>query len=221
MCGRFALTHSPAAIEEYFFTANTVPFAASYNIAPSQLIPVIAQHDRARRMMQLRWGLIPFWAKDASIGNRLINARVETIAEKPAFRQAFQLRRCIVPASGFYEWQDETRQPYYFHAANEDAPLAIAGIWDIWQASDHYIRSVALLTTAASAPVSTVHSRMPLLLRQADFERWLSPGVDEDLLKSLLRGDSGDALIARPVSRSVNNPAYNAPDCLQEVRDEA
>lgn len=219
MCGRFALHHSPSQIMQYFGIAGGLAFQARYNIAPSQLIPAIYRPNTDLEMMQLRWGLIPFWAKDASIGNRLINARVETIEEKPAFRQSFRTRRCIVPASGFYEWQDGTRNPYYFQAKNAEEPLAIAGIWDTWQASDHSIRSVALLTTTAGETVRPVHSRMPLLLRQKDLQAWLSQDTDAAQLTFLLSGAAGSALVARPVSRAVNNPTHDSPDCLQEVRD--
>jgi len=218
MCGRFGLKASAAELQRAF-DLEPLPeaIAPRYNIAPSQ--PVLAvRHDGARRHAELyRWGLIPSWAKDPSIGSRMINARAETIAGKPAFRSAFRSRRCLVPASGFYEWKREgTGKVPHWIAAVDEGLLAIAGIWESWRAPEGELRSLALVTTAPNPLMAPIHDRMPVLLFGTERERWLSSD-DPVELQGLLRACPDARLRAHPVSTLVNSPANDSAECIEPV----
>lgn len=211
MCGRYTLSTPPELLAEHF-ALDAVPTGldARYNIAPSQEVPVIVRVEgRGRHLERMRWGLVPGWAQDPSIGHRLINARAETAATKPAFRSAFRKRRCLIPADGFYEWQriDRTKQPYWIARA-DGAPLAFAGLWEHWEAADGHtvIDSCTILTCAALPPVSQLHSRMPVILPPTAYTAWLDPARGPDALQALLQPTGTDALQVRRVSREVNNP---------------
>jgi putative SOS response-associated peptidase YedK len=220
MCGRFTLRASASVIAEQFALFERPPFAARYNIAPTQTVPVIRLRPGGeyREMAWLRWGLIPTWAKEAGIGNRLINARGETAAVKPAFREAFQRRRCLVVADGFYEWRraGRTKQPYFFRLC-DDRPFAFAGLWEAWEGPDHAaIESCTLLTTVANELVRTIHDRMPVILPPESHSLWLNPAIDDPArLAPLLMPYAAGAMAATPVGAFVNDPTHEGPRCIE------
>lgn len=192
-----------------------------YNIAPTQ--PVLAvrvsAQTRQREFTLFRWGLIPSWAKDPKMSTRMINARAETAAEKPAFRAAFRRRRCLIPATGFYEWQKrkEGKQPYFI-TMQDGRPFAMAGLWEYWLAADgSEIDSCAILTTQPNELVRPLHNRMPAIIHKADFDAWLDPSAPLELLRHLLRPFPANHMRAYPVSRLVNNPANDAPQCIEPI----
>ncbi len=221
MCGRFTLAADPDTLAT-LFELDTVPeLRPRYNIAPTQPVAaVLLDAERQRRQFTfLTWGLIPSWAKDIKIGARMINARSETVAEKPAYRSAFKYRRCLIPASGFYEWQRRRggKQPYYI-ALHDHQPFAIAGLWERWQSPDgSVIESCTLLTTTPNELIRPLHNRMPVILPPVVFQEWLSPRTPATRLQPLLRPYPADAMIAYPVSTRVNSPAYDAPDCIEPL----
>lgn len=220
MCGRFAL-FSPEEILAAMFGLEGAGFPPpSYNIAPSRAVAAvrIAPEGRARReLVQLRWGLVPSWAKDPAIGNRMINARAETAPEKPAFRSAFRRRRCLVPADGFYEWRKAgaRKQPYFVRMA-DGRPFAFAGLWERWEGPSGEVASCTLLTTGPNDLLAPIHDRMPVILSPADFGPWLDPEIQASAtLLPLLRPFPPDAMVAFPVRTLVNNPAADDPRCIE------
>jgi putative SOS response-associated peptidase YedK len=189
-----------------------------YNIAPTQSIAVVRQfEDGLRSCDLLRWGLIPSWAKDPAIGNRTINARAETVAEKPAFRAAFRRRRCLVLADGFFEWRKEgKKQPYYIRMRDE-GPFAFAGLWERWApgAEDSALETCNLITTDANELMRDMHDRMPVILPREDYGTWLDPAIqDTQQLLALLQPYKSEAMIANPVSTRVNNPKHDDAECI-------
>jgi putative SOS response-associated peptidase YedK len=219
------LTRSAAEIAEAFELETTLELAARYNIAPSQPIAAVRVQQAERELTMLHWGLIPSWAREKAIGNRMINARSETAAEKPAFRAAMRQRRCIVPADGFYEWQGAggksgtPKVPHLFRRQG-GAPLAIAGLYEEWtdHGSGEVVESCSLLTTEANATVRPVHHRMPVLLERHDFSLWLDPEVtDTDRVQGLLVPCAPDRLEAIVVSTHVNDPRNEDPVCIEPV----
>lgn len=222
MCGRYTLTAEPALLAEHFHLA-AVPadLSAHYNIAPSQDVPIVRRVEGlGRRLDRVRWGLVPGWAKDLSAGNRMINARAETLAERPAFRAAFRHRRCLVAADGFYEWKrlDGSKQPYWI-GLQDRRPLAFAGLWEHWDAPDGSgtVESCTIITTGADHVVRPLHERMPVILAPDDYDRWLDPDAGPPDLQRLLVPFESDDLVAYPVSRAVNNPRNDNPDLLLPV----
>ncbi len=222
MCGRFTLTDPDADLAVQFNLPEIPDLKPRYNIAPSQPVAAvrIAAAGMVREMVMLRWGLIPFWAKDPGIGARMINARSETVAEKPAFRHAFQRRRCLVVADGFYEWQKQngTKQPFYIRL-REARPFAFAGLWERWESPEaEVIESCTLLTTQPNDLLREVHNRMPVILRPEHYELWLDTKVQEaSLLQPLLRPYSPAEMDAYPVSRWVNSPDNDDPRCIEPL----
>ncbi|MDP8952934.1 MAG: SOS response-associated peptidase [Actinomycetota bacterium] len=189
----------------------------SYNVAPTQEVAAVLVEGGERRLEMLRWGLIPSWADEPQIGSRMINARSETVSEKPSFRGAFRKRRCLIPADGFYEWQrtDNGKQPYHIHA-RDGSPFAFAGLWESWSGDEGEIRSCTILTTEANEVVGEVHHRMPVIVAPEDYETWLDPDLhDADWLAPLLTPYPSEALEAYPVSRFVNNPSNNDERCVE------
>lgn len=178
MCGRFALDENPLRFAEHFNLTGDVLLSPAWNIAPSFKINTItAPQDGARQLRTMRWGLIPAWAKDAAIGNRLSNARGETVADKPSFRSAFKYRRCLIPASGFYEWKSHQgrKQPWYMSLKSGE-PMALAGLWESWQAPDgETLQTCCIITTSANSLMQPIHERMPVILNREQWESWLSP----------------------------------------------
>ncbi len=221
MCGRFTLRTNAASLVGQF--AADLPFDVPlrYNIAPTQLVASVRiQPDEAARQWQMvRWGLIPSWAKEASIGNRMINARAETVADKPAFRSAWRRRRCLIPADGYYEWQKtgKSKQPYYIRM-QDDVPFAMAGLWERWTNPEkgEIVESCTIITTDANELTRPVHDRMPVILNAADYEMWLDPRLPSpDPLRELLRPFDSHAMRADPVDTYVNSPRNDGPRCIQ------
>jgi len=208
MCGRFTLNEQPAKLAKHFDLSGKLDLSPSWNIAPSSNICVItADAQGERHLLHMKWGLIPSWAKDATIGHKLANARGETVAEKPSFRSAFRARRCIVPASGFYEWQlvQGKKQPWYISFKSGE-PMAFAGLWETWHASDkETVTSCCLITTSANALMEPIHDRMPVILDHNEWQQWLSQEVrDTNTLLPLIRPHDAETMQAWPVSREVN-----------------
>lgn len=218
MCGRYAIDLQPGLISEYYGVEIPARFSASYNVAPSQNVPVVCRKDDARSLAFMRWGLIPYWAKNPD--KPMINARSETINSKPSFKNAFRQRRCILPASGFYEWRKigNRKIPHYIHLS-EESPMSFAGIWEQWRSpAGETIETCAILTTAANSVVAPIHDRMPVILSSDNFGYWLERGVkDPGKLMALLAPYPDKEIIAYPVSAVVNNPANNDPECIKNA----
>jgi putative SOS response-associated peptidase YedK len=207
---------------ELFELPYVPPLEPRYNIAPTQPVAAVRYDiDTGERKLDLlKWGLIPFWAKDAGIGNRMINARSETVAEKPAFRAAFRERRCLVPADGFYEWQKlgTRKQPHHIHLPGGGG-FGIAGLWESWESGEgDTVESCTLLTTEANETLKPIHHRMPVILDPSDYDVWLDPKLtDRDTLEHLLRAMPEDALVASPVSTLVNSPGNQGPELIAPI----
>lgn len=194
-----------------------------YNIAPSQpILAVREDHEGGEREMTfLSWGLVPFWADDPKIGNRMINARSETAHEKPSFRAAFKYRRCIIPADGFYEWKKQSgaKQPMLIHK-QDDSPFGFAGLWERWEKDGSAIESCTILTTEPNELLRSIHNRMPVILEPADYDEWLDRSVQApDPLRHLMRPYTGGDLTVTPVSTLVNNPRNEDPACVQPLAE--
>ncbi len=219
MCGRFTLTTTPAELTEAFPDVE-VPeeLAPRYNIAPSQPVAVIANTE-VKRVELYRWGLIPSWAKDPAIGDRMINARAETLAEKPAFRGIFRKRRCLVLADGFYEWKQEPgargKTPMYIRLTSR-RPFAFAGLWDMWRPEDgDPVHTCTIVTTGPNQLMQMIHTRMPVILAPGSYGQWLDPAEQPpDRLAALLQPYPADEMTAFPVSRYVNRPQNDSPECI-------
>lgn len=216
MCGRYALHSHPDVIVLQFGVAEVPQLKPRFNIAPTQEAPVVRiGREQKRELAVLRWGLIPSWSKDPSIGARMINARAESVAEKPSFRNAFRRRRCLVPADGYYEWKLEggRKQPYFLQLASGE-PFAMAGLWEPWRSPEgKLVETYAIVTTEAAGAARQVHDRMPVILAQPEYEAWLC-GADPG---GLLRPRAGAAFSVRRVSPRVNSPHFDDPQCLDEA----
>ncbi len=222
MCGRFTLCSSIKEIAEVLQAANVniKEDKAHYNIAPTQEIVAAREDGKRRELLTLRWGLVPSWAKDLAAGARMINARSETVTEKPSFREAFRHRRCLIPADGFYEWKrtDRGKQPFFFKMKDEQ-PFAFAGLWERWEGEGETIESCTILTTAANEILAPVHERMPVILHKEDYELWLD--ADErkrELLRDLLRPYSASEMTAYPVSTQVNSTRHGGAELIEELK---
>ena len=208
MCGRFALAAPKAELITLFGLDACVDFPVRYNIPPGTEIPVIRQSPEGKRVLHLlRWGLVPHWAKEPSIGAKLNNARAESVAEKPSFRDAFKRRRCLIPADGFYEWKAEskTKQPYYI-TLKSGRPMAMAGLWESWKAPDGSIlRTVCVVTTTANALMATIHERMPVIIAAEHWQDWLEGPAEpvEKLVKSYPDAEMQTWPVDRRVSRAA------------------
>ena len=214
MCGRFAFYSPSEATAALFGATSTTAVEPRYNIAPTQFIAAVRRDEQdTPELVMLRWGLVPFWAKDPSIGNRMINARAETVAEKPSFRNAYKTRRCLVLADGFYEWRKEgdIKTPYFISLA-DGSPFAFAGLWENWcsKESDESLQTAAIITTAASDFMATLHQRMPVVMRPEQAGRWLDG--DTKLLSEVI--DHAPAFRAWPVDRKVNNARNEGADLI-------
>ncbi len=223
MCGRYVITTPLEAIREAFgIAADDVvrpDAAARYNVAPTQEVPIVRRRadGTSRELALARWGLVPHWAKEPSIGNRLINARGDSVATKPAFRDAFARRRCLVVADGFYEWRKDPggKQPFVFRPA-DGRPLAFAGLWSLWRPSDgEPLHTCTIITTDANATVAPVHDRMPAILEPQDHDAWLAAPAAEAL--PLIRPLAADRLVGTPISRRVNNVRNDGPQLIEPL----
>ena len=215
MCGRFAFYSPSEATAALFGVSGSLTVEPRYNIAPTQYLAAIRNdEEQGRELVMLRWGLVPFWAKDPSIGNRMINARAETVAEKPAYRAAYRRRRCLVLADGFYEWHKEgsVKTPYYISLQSGE-PFALAGLWEHWQSkeTDESLQTATLITTAANEFMATLHHRMPVILVPATADRWMA---GDDLQADAIAADC-PALSAWPVNRRVNNARNEGDDLIE------
>lgn len=238
MCGRYVQVSSPTLLAEQFDVdeiALTEAPEANYNVAPRTEVLTIVQRPRAepdadapaRRVLeQMRWGLVPSWAKDPKVGDRLINARAESVAEKPAFQAAFLKRRCILPADGFYEWKPvpgrKQKQPMFVHRRDGE-PLAFAGLWEVWreQPETPWLLTCTIVTTRANATMAPVHDRMPVILPQDAWATWLDPRIaDRARLQDLLVPPPDELIELWPVSMMVNRADNNGPELAERVEPE-
>ncbi len=224
MCGRFALYTDPLALAKRFQAENVPELLPSYNVAPSQAIPIIRQEQGRRIFAMTRWGLIPSWAKEINTGYSTINARAETFAEKPAFRSAFQYRRCLIPADGFFEWQEiatsKIKQPWYISLKNQE-PMALAGLWERWQGRDgSEIESCTIIVTSGNELMQSIHDRMPVILSPENWDTWLdTTNTNKQGLQILLTQYPADEMAAWPVSTVVNSPKHNGEECINRVEN--
>ncbi len=221
MCGRFTLTSTPEELARRFGLEETPSYAPRYNVAPGQdVLAVRADAAGARGAALLRWGLVPGWAESADVGARWINARSESVATRPVFRDAFRARRCIVPGSGFYEWADRGgfRQPYWIGPA-DGAPLGFAGLWEHWrEPSGDVLESCTILTRAADEAIAALHPRMPVILAPDRYGEWLDPRPrDSEMLSALLQPGPVTALAYHPVGTRVNRVEHDDPTCFEAV----
>ncbi|GAB4350190.1 MAG: SOS response-associated peptidase [Gammaproteobacteria bacterium] len=218
MCGRFNLITDAQGIVAFFNVLHCPELQPRYNIAPTQDIPAVVWVDGEREVIMLRWGLVPSWSKDPSIGQRLINAKAETVAGKPAFRAVFRRRRCLIPASGFYEWQAKPggKQPWNI-CRSEGGLMALAGLWEHWDSGGRALRTCTILTTDANPTVAPIHGRMPVILQPEVFDAWLQPDTSPQLLQELLHPCPENYLRAYPVDRYVNSPAHDDERCIEPL----
>lgn len=224
MCGRYRLTAKERWLSEYFnIPAEDIDWAARWNIAPTDEVATVRQdrNEPKRIFAKMRWGMIPYWAKDISFGAKAINAVSETAAEKPAFRESMKKRRCLIPANGFYEWKKigpKKKQPYNIGMA-DDGLFAFAGLWDRWKdPAGPVIESCTILTTEANVLLKDIHDRMPVVLRPEDYDLWLDPGVtDPARIIELLKPFDARLMRAYPVSTTVNRVENDGPECAQEI----
>jgi putative SOS response-associated peptidase YedK len=227
MCGRFSASFSFRDIKVRWNLYGDVEFAPRYNVAPSQQVPVIVKTEHGNEAKLMKWGLVPSWAPDPSIGNRLINARAETLLEKPSFKQLVSQRRCIIPADGFYEWRREgnLKIPVWIHLKNKE-PFAFAGLWDSWldRDSGDVLNTFTIITTDANALVRHIHNRMPVMYEREMGRQWLERnlGGSAVTLAAALRPPPSERLEAWDVSTLVNAPENDTPECIRPVaRDQS
>jgi putative SOS response-associated peptidase YedK len=223
VCGRYRLSRRKQVVEEYFECVSAEPdWNPRYNIAPTQPVPVIRQNPKepVRGLSLMRWGLIPSWAKDSSAAARMINARSETAATKPAFRDALKFRRCLIPADGFYEWMrtGKAKQPYCFEIG-EGELFAFAGLWDRWKdAGGNTVATCSILTTTPNAVTSAVHDRMPVILDPDAYDLWLDPGMTDVVeVSNLLKPFYAGLMRSYPVSTRINSVANDDAECSAPV----
>jgi len=225
MCGRFT-NHTPAKIYAQIFSATLdgIETPPRFNIAPSDNVlacRVVA--DGERKLVTLKWGLVPFWAKEPKIGYKMINARAETVATKPAFRAAFRHRRCLICADGFYEWKPtkQGKQPYHIRLIGGQ-PFAFAGLWEHWEREDQTIESCTVIVTDANELVNPIHDRMPVILSPDNYDRWLDPtNTDISELQQLLRPFPADEMESYPVSKAVNRAGQDDPRMIEPISNDS
>lgn len=220
MCGRYTVGSDPKKLWDELGLEGEPPpdLEPRYNVAPTQDVPAVTDSEPSKLVM-LRWGLVPFWAKDIRIGHKMINARAEGIADKPAFRHAFEKRRCLVPADGFYEWERRGKQkvPHYI-TLKDGRPMTFAGLWEVWHAPDgSRVASCTIVTTDAKGEIGAIHDRMPVILPPSAREIWLDRSASAEVLLPLLRPFPARKLAHHPVSTLVNSPANESPDCIVPV----
>lgn len=221
MCGRYALIVTDGLGKRFFIHIPALNLRSSFNITPGDEMPVVYTND-GRHMETMRWGLIPSWAKDSTLSYRMINARCETVATRPAFRSSFRQYRCLVPASGFYEWKKvrNERIPYYYHLKGADY-LAFAGLYSIWRSSRaDEIRTYTIITTDANPLVAQVHDRMPVVLREEDEDAWLDPDTSLEDLQAMLVPSGDERWESYRVSEKVNNPEHDNEDLIRPLEEQ-
>lgn len=221
MCGRYSLTQPIKTLKEHFKAiAVALEHDARYNIAPSQPVPIVLNGEQEREIHTLRWGLIPSWSKDPAMGNRLINARAETVHEKPSFRSSFKKRRCLVPADGFYEWQvrGEGKIPNYIRMRTGGL-FAFAGLWSEWDSGKEILRTFTIITTSANRNLESIHHRMPVILLPDQYDDWTASETSADHLRELLKPLGEGLLDHYEISKTVNSPKNDNAECIQPVND--
>jgi putative SOS response-associated peptidase YedK len=224
MCGRFTNRAKPEQIGGEFKVGKKNPdlYRARYNIAPAQMIEVVFAPENERLLSELKWGLVPSWAKEPEIGNRMINARAETLTEKPSFRDAFKKRRCIIPASGFYEWRKKgsgAKQPFYFYLREKEV-FGFAGLWEEWidKRTGDVLETCTIITTAANDVLKPVHDRMPVILKAADYDRWLDPKENNtERLQKLLAPYPAGEMDSHAVGTGVNIPESDSAELIEPL----
>lgn len=220
MCGRFVADIPADELKKIFNPIEVQQLEPRFNVTPTQLSAVIRNQGEHNRLDLLKWGLVPGWSKDLSFGSHLINARSESVVEKPAFRHAIKYRRCIIPTSGFYEWSHigSKKQPYYIHFADH-SPMCLAGLWESWKAPDgSELETFTILTTAANKIVERIHDRMPVILHPDTFDLWLSHNMhDPEQLQPLFQPYPATEMTAHKVPDLVNNPRFDSPACIAQV----
>lgn len=221
MCGRFALATEKKILEMLYqlIIRDDFELRPRYNISPSQQIAVcrLSPQNGKKELAALKWGLVPFWVEDQSIGSRMINARSETAASKPSFRDAFKKRRILIPVSGFYEWKQEVedvKQPYYIQR-QDGQPFSLAGLWERWEKGTVPLESCTILTTEPNTLIAPLHKRMPVIIAPGNYDLWLDPSTDHAALTALLAPYAAAELAANPVSRLVNSPANDSPELIE------
>lgn len=222
MCGRYSLTHTAEEIASRFDVTAPAEYAPRYNVAPTQVMPVVRADGDRRQLARLRWGLVPFWAKDRTIGNRMINARSETASEKPAFRAAFRRRRCLVPADSFYEWVEHEGKKWPIRISFDGGELgAFAGLWERWSSPDgEVVESYTILTTDADPVLSELHDRMPLWAPEQFWQQWLFEDDDAEEVLELMREDfPAESVGYEPVSRELNRPQNDSAKLVRPLDD--
>jgi putative SOS response-associated peptidase YedK len=225
MCGRYSLTTPVEGLRQVFGFLEQPNLAPGYNIAPTQQVAALRLgEDGERHFVRLRWGLVPAWAKDLSIGARMINARAESAAEKPAFRAAFRSRRCLVMAAGFYEWQKRDKGPKqpYRVVLKDGGPFSFAGLWERWtdKGSGETVETCTILTTDANALLAPIHHRMPVIVAPEDFDAWLDAARPPEAAEALLKPAPAGVLTAYPVSTRVNKVANDDPGVIEPLEEE-
>jgi putative SOS response-associated peptidase YedK len=220
MCGRFVLKATAEQLQLAFDLATLPAVTENYNVAPTQMIPVIT-NEAPRDIVLYRWGLVPSWSKDLSMASKMINARSETVDEKPSFRSAFKRRRCLIPANGFYEWKtvmDGKKTPLYIQLTDAEV-FAFGGLWEVWMSpTGEEVRTCTILTTAANDFMTTFHDRMPIIIARDAYSEWLAPGDQPaSAMKPLLQQYASAKMTAYEVSKSVNKAGYSAPEMIEPV----
>lgn len=218
MCGRYSLTASVETLAEHFQVLRRIRFQPSYNIAPNQkIINIVELDDGSRKAVNLYWGLVPSWSKDSKISSHLINARMETVREKPSFRSAFKQRRCLIPADGFFEWQkkDDGKQAFHIHR-DDHQPFAFAGLWEQWQHETETLYSCTIITTAANELMQPIHDRMPVIISTEHYHDWLNKTACDDAY-GLLDNQAYTDMTTTAVSDWVNNPKHDDERCIKPV----
>lgn len=225
MCGRYNIITDAQALVDAFGIEHVLldmgAFRPRYNVAPSQDVPVVRQTNGGRELLNMRWGLVPAWSPEPKTRYSTINARAETVAEKPLFRDAFRRRRCLVPATGFYEWRAGPGGKTPYHIRMRDAGLfAFAGVWEHWEKDAARLDSCSIIVTTANAVLRPIHDRMPVILDPADWDDWLAPDTASgDRLRSLLVPHDPAVMQAYPVDTLVNNPRNDLPRCITPAQD--
>ena len=220
MCGRYTITSAPEAIRALFRYPEQPNFPPRYNVAPTQPIPIVRLAEGQRQFALVRWGLLPSWVKDPKTFTLLINARGESVIDKPAFRAAMKRRRCLIPTDGFYEWKavGGRKQPYFVRLKSS-APMAFAGLWECWTGPNgEELDTAAIVTTHANRLLTPIHERMPVIVRPSAYPRWLDPGItDPAALADILKPYAADEMTAYRVSKAVNSPRNNKPELIEAV----
>ncbi|MEM7280172.1 MAG: SOS response-associated peptidase [Pseudomonadota bacterium] len=223
MCGRYAFFAPADAIATLFEIEDPPEIEFSYNVAPTDYVPAVRYQEGARRLSMLRWGLIPFWAKNKQIGVKMINARAETVSEKPAYKSAFKQRRCLLPASGFFEWQktSQGKQPHFISLSTGEA-FAFAGIWESWGKDEEKIESVSIITTQPNPLVAQVHDRMPVIVPKDYFAKWLGEeSAESGDLKEYLVPYPENEMRFYPVGKAVGNPRNKTQECIAPLESDS